>query len=388
MLPQIMGIRNAMNNAGSPGGAATIFEQSFERAGIPALANRIKYANAAYAGQLGGGPITGGTGAMPGAITSPTIKGPAGAITAIGQAAIDQIVKAANTAVAAAAPVIGGGGGGAGPSFTPTGGPTPPKVQAALQFANELATRHPPYGHQGAGWGLGAYDCSSYVSTVMDAAGIWPKWTYYTAAQPINAHTDPGPGQYITIGTWGTSGQSAHTMMEIMGQYFESGGGDGGPHRDSGWSQKFDRYGHPHGFATGGVIDSSSAAKSRQNLFSRVNPGVGKAGYQPTQDEALGIQRNQHAIKGQFAKGHAMGGYLPVPWFGNGGDFIAKRPTIIGVGDRPGGERVQVSPAGGGGAGGSVHIEIHKVEVHRKGDIQKIVDEELAALATSLEAHI
>ena len=186
-----------MNNAGSPGSAAAIFEQGFERAGIPAMANRIKFANAAYAGQLGaitGGAGGGGGGVAP-SIKGPTVKGPAGAITAIGQAAIDQIVKAANTAVAAAQPAVIGGGGAAGPSFTPSGGPVPPKVQAALQFANELATRHPPYGHQGAGWGLGSYDCSSYVSTVMDAAGIWPKWVYYTAAQPINAAHRPRSGQ-------------------------------------------------------------------------------------------------------------------------------------------------------------------------------------------------
>jgi phage-related protein len=389
MLPQIMGIRGSMNNAGSPGAAATIFEQSFERAGIPALANRIRYANAAFSGSLG--PLTGGAGAGGGVaptIRAPGVKGPAGAITAMGQAAIAQIVNAANKAVQAAQPAIIGGGGGAGPTFVPTGGPVPPKVQAALQFANELATRHPPYGHQGAGWGLGAYDCSSYVSTVMDAAGIWPKWAYYTAAQPINQHTDPGPGQWITLGTWGSSGQQAHTMMEIDGHYFESGGGDGGPHRDSGWSQKFDQYRHPHGFALGGVVDNASAAKSKKNLFLRVNPGVGKAGYQPTQEEAAGIQANQQAIRTQFAKGHAMGGYLPVPWFAEGGDFIAKRPQIIGVGDRPGGERVTVQPAGQGRIGSPVHIEIHKVEVHRKGDIQKIVDEELAALASSLEAQL
>ena len=389
MLPQIMGIRGSMNSAGSPGAAATIFEQSFERAGIPALSNRIRYANAAFAGQLGA--ITGGMGGGGG--MAPTIRGPringAGAITAIGQAAIDQIVRAANMAVASAAPAIGGGGG-AGPSFHPRPGPVPAKVQAALAFANQLASRHPPYGHQGAGWDLGAYDCSSYVSSVMDAAGIWPKWTYNTAAGPMNAATDPGPGKYITIGTWGTSGQQAHTMMEIMGHYFESGGSDGGPHRDSGWSMSFDQYRHPRGFSLGGIVDSTSAKRSRQNLFSRINPGIGKAGYQPTQAEAMGIQANQQAISSQFARGHALGGYLPVPWFGNGGDFIAKRPTIIGVGDRPGGERVQVSPASSAtaGLGSPIHIEIHKVEVHRKGDIQRIVDEELAALARSLEAQI
>jgi hypothetical protein len=49
MLPQIVGLRGSMNSATSPGAAAQIFEQGFERAGIPAMSNRIKYANEAYA---------------------------------------------------------------------------------------------------------------------------------------------------------------------------------------------------------------------------------------------------------------------------------------------------------------------------------------------------
>jgi len=403
MLSQIGGLRAALNSASSPGAAATIFEQGFEKAGIPALANRIKYANEAYSGQLGG-TITGGTGGAAAGlapISIPVIIAPqvggAGATQALGQTNVNAYTGVANAIVQAAgaqinatrAATITGGGGGAGPSFVAAGGPTPPQVQYALQAANALADRHPPYGHQGAGWGLGAYDCSSYVSTVMDAAGIWPKWAYYTAAQPINQHTDPGPGQYITIGTWGTSGQQAHTMMSIMGNYFESGGGDGGPHRDSGWSQKFDQYRHPHGYATGGLLGKNRAG-SRRNLFLNKNPGRGRPGYQPTQAEAAEIQRNQAAIKMQFAKehGYGLGGYIP--WFAGGGDFVARRPTVIGVGDRPGGERVTVSPTTGPGSlgGHPLHVEIHHIEVNREGDIQKIVDRELQLLAAGIENRL
>ena len=48
---------------------------------------------------------------------------------------------------------------------------------------------------------------------------------------------------------------------------------------------------------------------------------------------------------------------------------------------------MQVTPS----AGRSVvkdrplHIEIHKIEVNRKGDVKRIVDEELALLAAELE---
>lgn len=83
---------------------------------------------------------------------------------------------------------------------------------------------------------------------------------------------------------------------------------------------------------------------------------------------------------------YALGGR--VPWFANGTDFIANRPQVIGVGDRPGGERVTVTPTGQGRIGNQgLHVEIHHIEVNRKGDIQKIVDEELQLLAATIERH-
>ena len=94
----------------------------------------------------------------------------------------------------------------------------------------------------------------------------------------------------------------------------------------------------------------------------------------------IGFHDDGHAS----GTGHAFGGRLP--WFAAGADFIAKRPQVIGVGDAPGGERVTITPQGGR-AGQGLYVEIHKIEVHRKGDIQKIVDEELAALATTIERH-
>ena len=377
MLSQIGGLRGSLNAADSPGAAASIFEQGFERAGIPAMANRVKYAQEAFAGQLGAG-LTGGTGTGTGAVpllVAPTVTG-AGSLVPLTQRGLSATVAAANAYLQAHSPTVGVGGG-AGPVFPAATGPIPAQVQWAQSAAQNIAGRHPAYGHMGAGWGLSAYDCSSYVSTVMDAAGIWPKWAYYTAAQPINAHTDPGPGKYITIGTWGTSGQQAHTMMEINGQFFESGGrGGGGPHVDSGWSQRFDQYRHPHGFATGGMARGV----------------VGEPGYQPTAVQAQVLagpmSSRKRALMAALNPGVALGAMARggvVPWFGRGADFIANRPTVIGVGDTPG-ERVTVTPKGAAGPGG-VHIEIHKIEVHRKGDIQKIVDEELALLAATLEKH-
>lgn len=46
-------------------------------------------------------------------------------------------------------------------------------------------------------------------------------------------------------------------------------------------------------------------------------------------------------------------------WFGDGGDFVVRKPLVIGVGER-GPERVQITPLGRPGAGGGdVHYHIH-----------------------------
>lgn len=57
MLPQIEGLKGALNAAGTPAQAAAIFEQGFERAGIPALANREKYATDLYS-SISGMPLS------------------------------------------------------------------------------------------------------------------------------------------------------------------------------------------------------------------------------------------------------------------------------------------------------------------------------------------
>jgi TP901 family phage tail tape measure protein len=226
-----------------------------------------------------GGFAAAGPGGVAGALKqlmAPQAKG-GGAVTTIVNAAMKKIADAANKYEAAHQPAPTGGGG-VGPTFPVHPGPVPAPVQRALQAAQAIAARHPDYGHEGAGWGLSAYDCSSYVSTVMDAAGIWPKWVYYTAAGPINDHTVPGPGKWITIATRGTSGDNAHTMMEIDGHFFESSHTGVGPHVDSGWSEPFTWYRHPAGYARGGMLT--------------------RIGHQPTQADADAIQAARKRLGG------------------------------------------------------------------------------------------
>lgn len=100
--------------------------------------------------------------------------------------------------------------------------------------------------------------------------------------------------------------------------------------------------------------------------------------------------RNAH-----FRGGRATGGRLDFGgWFGRGGRFHVERPTLIGVGES-GGETVSVTPKGktfkgSGSAGGGVSVSIGKilVENHRKGDIKKMVKEEVGEALDELAAEM
>jgi TP901 family phage tail tape measure protein len=54
-----------------------------------------------------------------------------------------------------------------------------------------------------------------------------------------------------------------------------------------------------------------------------------------------------------------------VSWYGDGTDQVFDRPTVIGVGDRPGGERVQVGPAGRGGPVQNFYITTQEIDPRR-----------------------
>ena len=100
------------------------------------------------------------------------------------------------------------------------------------------------------------------------------------------------------------------------------------------------------------------------------------------QSEGLMAGDNIHATGAGYqqrarmiAQGFAEGGGGGIPWFGQGGDFVAKRPTVIGVGDRPGGERVTVRPAGQARSGPLVGEM--KIINSRGGDVREQVIREL-----------
>jgi phage-related protein/cell wall-associated NlpC family hydrolase len=362
MYPQIASLRGPMNAAASPGAAATIFEQQFERAGIPALANRIRYANEAFAGKLGAGLMGGAgfLGTVP-KLRTPNIGRP-GMFGRLGQRAINALAAAANGMIQAQGNVAMGGAGAA-----PMTGPA--AVQAMVREADKIAAHHYNYewggGHgaigvpgHGSGHGSGpgvGFDCSGTVSAVLHAAGLLN--TPLTSG-PLMSWGAPGPGKSVTI--WASP---VHTFMAMNGHYFGTSGSNTGG--GAGWIGQFPEsmpaVRHPPGLAMGGRTSNRWA------------------GLDPVERERQ--KRNPWAILPD--RGFAQGGR--VPWFASGADFIARRPTVIGVGDAPGGERVTVTPQHSNTtAGRPVTINIGRIEVNRKGDVQKIVDEEMKLLAQSI----
>ena len=385
MLPQIEGIKGRMNAAAGPGVAAQIFEQSFERAGIPAMANRIKYAQQAFAGKLGAA-ITGGVGGA--GVAAPTINAPkiAGSgIYAIGQAGVNAVTAGANSMLQALAGAMGGGAGGAGgPPMT-----GPAAVQAMIKRANEIAGHRYNYewggGHgtinvpthgvgHGSGPGVG-FDCSGSVSAVLNAANLM---NTPQVAEFYEGWGDPGPGKSVTI-----YAKPTHTFMRINGHYFGTSGQN--PGGGAGWftsPEPMPSVRHPHGLATGGR--TAQGPMTRKGGDGRSGSGLTAAQFSALSDDE---QRRQTNRPSSILPGFWAGGR--VPWFASGTDFIAKRPQVIGVGDGGVPERVTVTPTNGGGIGaGGVNITIQNIEVNRKGDVQKIVDQELQMLANSLKARM
>jgi cell wall-associated NlpC family hydrolase len=117
---------------------------------------------------------------------------------------------------------------GAAGTTTGTSADAPQQVQAMVNMANSLLGKPYIYGGGHSGWGPQAgYDCSGFVSAVLHAGGY--------LSQPQNTQTLPGqpgieagPGQYVTIYDRNTGPtNNEHVIIEIDGQFYESGGGAG-----------------------------------------------------------------------------------------------------------------------------------------------------------------
>jgi cell wall-associated NlpC family hydrolase len=102
------------------------------------------------------------------------------------------------------------------------------QVQAMTDQANSLLGKPYVWGGGHSGWGPQAgYDCSGFVSAVLHAGGYLssPQDTQTLPAQP---GIENGPGQYVTIYDRTDAGSgNDHVIIDIAGQFYESGGGHG-----------------------------------------------------------------------------------------------------------------------------------------------------------------
>ncbi|HET6870524.1 MAG TPA: hypothetical protein VFH80_31715 [Solirubrobacteraceae bacterium] len=128
----------------------------------------------------------------------------------------------ATSGVSTAIPGLTGGIGTTGAS-----GNAPAQVQAMTNMANSLVGKPYVIGGGHGGWGPSSgYDCSGFVSAVLHAGGYLSQ-PVDTTRLPSQAGMEAGPGQYVTVYDRALPGQSGHVIIQINGQFYESGGSHG-----------------------------------------------------------------------------------------------------------------------------------------------------------------
>jgi cell wall-associated NlpC family hydrolase len=99
-----------------------------------------------------------------------------------------------------------------------------PRVTAMVNEADSLVGKPYVYGGGHSGWGpQSGYDCSGFVSAVLHAGGYLTS-PVDTTALPSQAGMVSGPGQSVTVYDRALPGQSGHVIIQINGQFYESGG--------------------------------------------------------------------------------------------------------------------------------------------------------------------
>jgi cell wall-associated NlpC family hydrolase len=99
-----------------------------------------------------------------------------------------------------------------------------PRVTAMVNEADSLIGKPYVYGGGHSGWGAQTgYDCSGFVSAVLHAGGYLTS-PVDTTALPSQPGMVSGPGQSVTVYDRALSGQNGHVIIQINGQFYESGG--------------------------------------------------------------------------------------------------------------------------------------------------------------------
>jgi cell wall-associated NlpC family hydrolase len=102
-----------------------------------------------------------------------------------------------------------------------------PRIQAMTEEANALVGKPYVWGGGHEGWGpQTGYDCSGFVSAVVHAGG-YLNTPQDTTTLPSSPDMESGPGQFVTIYDRDKPGQQGHVIINIDGQFYESGGESG-----------------------------------------------------------------------------------------------------------------------------------------------------------------
>ncbi len=102
-----------------------------------------------------------------------------------------------------------------------------PRFQAMVQEANSLVGKPYVWGGGHSNWSpQQGYDCSGFVSAVLHAGGYLSS-PQDTVTLPNAPGIEAGPGQYVTIYDRDESGQEGHVIIDLGGQFYESGGESG-----------------------------------------------------------------------------------------------------------------------------------------------------------------
>ena len=161
---------------------------------------------------LAGGSATSATTGASFSTPSPATGTGTGSSTAFASA----LANAQATTGSTASGVIAGTSGGVGAGD--------PRVAAMVNQADSLIGKPYVYGGGHSGWGpQTGYDCSGFVSAVLHAGGFLTS-PVDTTALPSQAGMVSGPGQSVTVYDRAQPGQSGHVIIEINGQFYESGG--------------------------------------------------------------------------------------------------------------------------------------------------------------------
>jgi len=235
---------------------------------------------------------------------------------------------------------------------------------ALISEANRISAMNSVYkyggGHVTPAPGTPPWDCSSSVSRLLQAAGV--NIPTMVSGQ-FMGYGKPGPGWltvyanpghvYTTIGghAWGTSTSRP----------------GGGPGWFSGGARPGFAVRHVPMGPGGGLFGMPGAVGGLNLTLPPAHVG-GIPGMLETAGEK--------AYAAGLSNKVAWGG-----WHGAGGSFVARRPTLIGVGER-GPEPVHIGGSSTGGHRLTVHIGT--IQNHREGDIQREIERAIHKVADHL----